>query len=140
MVCGPAVSNRAEDFAVVGFDDVIEAKTAVPALTTISVDPQGIGQRAAQMLLKQINAGKPEAERPSVRAPDRARELRRGRQQSWEEIGMTLRWGLIGASTIAREWVIGAIRTTGGDVLSVMSSSAGRARAYAAENGTAKAR
>ncbi|MGM4984103.1 MULTISPECIES: LacI family DNA-binding transcriptional regulator [Rhizobium] len=50
------------DFAVVGFDDVIEAQTAVPALTTISVDPQGMGRRAAQLLLKQINAGKVEAE------------------------------------------------------------------------------
>lgn len=50
------------DFAVVGFDDVIEAKTTVPALTTISVDPQSMGRRAAQMLLKQINAGKVEAE------------------------------------------------------------------------------
>ena len=50
------------DFAVVGFDDVIEAKSAVPALTTVSVDPQGMGRRAAQLLLKQINAGKPDAE------------------------------------------------------------------------------
>jgi LacI family transcriptional regulator len=50
------------DFAVVGFDDVIEAKTAVPALTTVSVDPQGMGGRAAQLLLKQINAGKADAE------------------------------------------------------------------------------
>lgn len=50
------------DFGVVGFDDVIEAKAAVPALTTISVDPQGMGRRAAQLLLKQINAGKAEAE------------------------------------------------------------------------------
>jgi LacI family transcriptional regulator len=50
------------DFAVVGFDDVIEAKTAVPALTTISADPQGMGRRAAQLLLKQISAGKVDAE------------------------------------------------------------------------------
>jgi LacI family transcriptional regulator len=50
------------DFAVVGFDDVIEAKTAVPALTTVSVDPQGFGRRAAQLLLKQINAGRAEPE------------------------------------------------------------------------------
>ena len=57
------------DFGVVGFDDVIEAETAVPALTTISVDPQGMGRRAAQMLLKQINAGRvePEAIVSSVR-------------------------------------------------------------------------
>lgn len=51
-----------QDFGVVGFDDVIEAKAAVPGLTTIAVDPQGMGQRAAQLLLKQINSGKAEAE------------------------------------------------------------------------------
>lgn len=50
-----------------------------------------------------------------------------------------IRWGLIGASTIAREWVIGAIRASGGEVVSVMSSSAERGAAYAAENGIAKA-
>lgn len=48
------------------------------------------------------------------------------------------RWGLIGASTIAREWVIGAIRATGGEVVSVMSTSAERGAAYAEENGIAK--
>ncbi|MCA1492915.1 Gfo/Idh/MocA family oxidoreductase [Ensifer sp. NBAIM29] len=47
-------------------------------------------------------------------------------------------WGLIGASTIAREWVIGAIRAAGGDVVSVMSSSAERGATYAQENGIAK--
>lgn len=51
-----------KDFGVVGFDDVIEAKTAVPALTTVSIDPQGMGRRAAQLLLKQINSGAPEAQ------------------------------------------------------------------------------
>lgn len=49
------------------------------------------------------------------------------------------RWGLIGASTIAKEWVIGAIRAAGDEVVSVMSTSAGRGQAYAAENGIAKA-
>lgn len=48
---------------------------------------------------------------------------------------MSIRWGLIGASNIAREWVIEAIRATGGEVVSVMSSSAERARAYADSNG-----
>jgi 1,5-anhydro-D-fructose reductase (1,5-anhydro-D-mannitol-forming) len=48
------------------------------------------------------------------------------------------RWGLIGASNIAREWVIGAIRATGGEVVSVMSSNAERAKDYAAANGIAK--
>ncbi|UPA23969.1 Gfo/Idh/MocA family protein [Shinella oryzae] len=49
------------------------------------------------------------------------------------------RWGLIGASTIAREWMIGAIRATGGDVVSVMSTSAERGRKYADDHGIAKA-
>jgi 1,5-anhydro-D-fructose reductase (1,5-anhydro-D-mannitol-forming) len=49
-----------------------------------------------------------------------------------------VKWGLIGASTIAREWMIGAIRATGGDVISVMSRDAERGHAYAAENNIAK--
>ncbi|WP_313193236.1 Gfo/Idh/MocA family oxidoreductase [Shinella zoogloeoides] len=49
------------------------------------------------------------------------------------------RWGLIGASTIAKEWVISAIRATGGEVVSVMSTSAERGKTYAAEQGIAKA-
>jgi len=48
---------------------------------------------------------------------------------------MTVRWGLVGASTIAREWVIEAIRAADGTVSSVMSSNPERARKYAAENG-----
>ncbi len=49
---------------------------------------------------------------------------------------MTVRWGLIGASTIAREYMIGAIRAQpDGEVAAVMSSSAERAAAYAGENG-----
>ncbi|PRD42825.1 LacI family transcriptional regulator [Phyllobacterium phragmitis] len=71
-VCDGLRSARMEpgvDFGIVGFDDVIEAKTAVPALTTVSVDPQGMGQRAAQLLLKQINSEKvePETQTLSVR-------------------------------------------------------------------------
>ncbi|HUG63032.1 MAG TPA: gfo/Idh/MocA family oxidoreductase, partial [Methylomirabilota bacterium] len=35
---------------------------------------------------------------------------------------MTIRWGLIGASTIAREWMIGAFRAQpDGEVVAVMS-------------------
>jgi 1,5-anhydro-D-fructose reductase (1,5-anhydro-D-mannitol-forming) len=48
------------------------------------------------------------------------------------------RWGLIGASTIAREWVIGAIRATGGEVVSVTSTNAERGKTYAAEQGIAR--
>jgi 1,5-anhydro-D-fructose reductase (1,5-anhydro-D-mannitol-forming) len=48
------------------------------------------------------------------------------------------RWGLIGASTIAHEWAIDAIRATGGDVVSVMSTNAERGGKYAAEHKIAK--
>ncbi len=47
---------------------------------------------------------------------------------------MSVRWGLIGASTIAKQWVIGAIRATGGEVACVMSSDAARGAAYARDN------
>jgi 1,5-anhydro-D-fructose reductase (1,5-anhydro-D-mannitol-forming) len=47
-------------------------------------------------------------------------------------------WGLIGASTIAHEWVIDAIRTVGGEIVSVMSTSAERGAAYARDHGIAK--
>lgn len=45
-----------------------------------------------------------------------------------------LNWGLIGASTIASEHLIGAFRANGGKVISVLSSSAERARDYAARH------
>lgn len=48
---------------------------------------------------------------------------------------MTIRWGLIGASTIAKQYMIDAIRAQAdGEVVSVMSSSADRATSYAKEN------
>ena len=52
---------------------------------------------------------------------------------------MTIRWGLIGASTIAGQFMISAIRSQpDGEVVAVMSSSAERAASYARENGIAK--
>jgi 1,5-anhydro-D-fructose reductase (1,5-anhydro-D-mannitol-forming) len=50
-----------------------------------------------------------------------------------------LRWGLVGASTIAAEHMIDAFRANGGDVVAVMSSDAGRATQYAAKHGIGKA-
>lgn len=42
------------EFAIVGFDDVVEARHYVPTLTSISVDTPGLGERAAHMVLKMI--------------------------------------------------------------------------------------
>lgn len=46
-----------------------------------------------------------------------------------------VRWGLIGATTIAREWMIEAIREAGGEIVSVMSTSTDRGKAFAEEFG-----
>lgn len=46
-----------------------------------------------------------------------------------------LRWGLVGASTIGREWVINAIRQTGGEIACVFSTDSQRGAAYANEFG-----
>ena len=53
---------------------------------------------------------------------------------------MTVGWGFIGASTIAREHVLNAVRVHGeGEVVAIMSSDAERARSMAAAHGIAKA-
>ncbi|MEO8668648.1 MAG: Gfo/Idh/MocA family oxidoreductase, partial [Bauldia sp.] len=46
-----------------------------------------------------------------------------------------IRWGLIGATVIGREWMINAIRAAGGEIVAVMSTDAARGRAYAEEFG-----
>ena len=45
------------DMAVIGFDDTIEARHASPPLTTVSVAAGDLGERAGQMLLRQIEGG-----------------------------------------------------------------------------------
>jgi LacI family transcriptional regulator len=42
------------DFAVVGFDDIAEARQMAPPLTTVAVDGEGLGERAARLLLRLI--------------------------------------------------------------------------------------
>ena len=50
------------EFAVIGFDDIEEAKHALPALTTVAVNGRSLGSRAAQLLMRHIASGdsKPE--------------------------------------------------------------------------------
>jgi 1,5-anhydro-D-fructose reductase (1,5-anhydro-D-mannitol-forming) len=50
-----------------------------------------------------------------------------------------LRWGLIGASTIAAEHMIGAFRANGGVVVAMMSANADRGESYAKKHGIARA-
>jgi 1,5-anhydro-D-fructose reductase (1,5-anhydro-D-mannitol-forming) len=50
-----------------------------------------------------------------------------------------LRWGAIGASWIAEDWMLPAIRETGAEVVAVASHDAARATSYAARNGIAAA-
>ena len=47
-------------------------------------------------------------------------------------------WGLIGASTIASEHMIGAIRANGGEVVAVLSSDASRGQNYAETHGISR--
>lgn len=51
-----------QGFAVIGFDDVQEAVHADPPLTTIAVDVMGLGERAAQTVLRMIETGRNIAE------------------------------------------------------------------------------
>jgi 1,5-anhydro-D-fructose reductase (1,5-anhydro-D-mannitol-forming) len=50
-----------------------------------------------------------------------------------------MQWGLIGASTIAAQHMIGAIRATGGEILAVASTLQDRAQEFAETNGTGTA-
>lgn len=50
-------------------------------------------------------------------------------------MGKRIGWGLMGASTIAREWMIDAIRSqSGNEIVAVMSADAGRGKAFAQAN------
>jgi 1,5-anhydro-D-fructose reductase (1,5-anhydro-D-mannitol-forming) len=50
-----------------------------------------------------------------------------------------MRWGLVGASTIAEQHMIGAIRATGGEVAAVVSTTVARATDFARKHGIAAA-
>jgi LacI family transcriptional regulator len=50
------------DFAVVGFDDIVEAQHYVPPLSSVSVDTPGLGERAAHAVLKMIQSRSTRAE------------------------------------------------------------------------------
>ncbi|MDZ4133970.1 MAG: substrate-binding domain-containing protein, partial [Paracoccaceae bacterium] len=43
-----------QDFGVIGFDNIAEAALGRPALTTVAIEPQQIGEQAATLLLRRI--------------------------------------------------------------------------------------
>ena len=45
------------DFAVIGFDDIEEAKHTLPALSSVAVNGRNLGSRAAQLLMRQLASG-----------------------------------------------------------------------------------
>jgi 1,5-anhydro-D-fructose reductase (1,5-anhydro-D-mannitol-forming) len=47
----------------------------------------------------------------------------------------SVRWGLIGATVIGREWMVAAIREAGGEIIAVMSTDPARGAAYREEFG-----
>jgi LacI family transcriptional regulator len=55
------------DFAVIGFDDIEEAKHTLPALTSVAVNGRNLGSRAAQLLMRQLASGDFEPE--TVQSP-----------------------------------------------------------------------
>lgn len=58
-----------EDFALTGFDDVAEASVSVPPLTTIAVDPRGLGRQSAELILERLR--NPETDTAHTIAPVR---------------------------------------------------------------------
>jgi len=46
-----------KEFAVIGFDDIEEAKHTLPALTTVAVNGRSLGSRAAQLLMRHLAGG-----------------------------------------------------------------------------------
>ena len=45
-----------QDFAIVGFDNIADAALVRPALTTVAISPEQIGEAAIELLLKRIEA------------------------------------------------------------------------------------
>src|SRR5262245_29044277 len=51
-----------KDFAIVGFDDIVEAAHYVPPLTSVSVDTPALGERAAHVVLRMMQTRSTRAE------------------------------------------------------------------------------
>ena len=149
------------DFGVVGFDDAREAGRHAPRSPPSPSTRPGSGHgplRAAPRndRVRPEERGRADHERPPrgcaraagyARAESGHRGLRRrappmlrGAHAPNREGGrMTVRWGFVGASTIAREHVLNAVRAHGGgEVVALMSSDPERARSFAAAHGIAR--
>ena len=130
----PRGMTAGRDFAVVGFDDVADARLIQPrAHHGGGREPPrwASAPRPSCSTSWRGERGRPTALHRRGQA-DRPRLVRCGPvvpQRKLPEMTAKLGWGLIGASTIAKEHMIGAIRAQpGGEVVAVMSSDAARGR------------
>jgi LacI family transcriptional regulator len=57
------------DVSVVGFDGIADAALVHPALTTIAIEPMGLGEAAAEQLLRRI--ADPKGPRQRIVVPPR---------------------------------------------------------------------
>ena len=76
------------DFAVIGFDDIEEAKHNAPPLTTISADTRGLGSAPRESLLMRQIRREDSRRNGAVPAnePDHSRILRRRILQTEESV------------------------------------------------------
>ena len=102
------------DFAVVGFDDIARRPPDPPRLTTVAGRKPPPRRAAAAILLEQLGPGKA-AHRSPATAKLVVRAWRPASNRKPPDMTENLGWGLIGASTIGKEHMIGAIRAQGGE-------------------------
>lgn len=70
--------------------------------------------------------------------PETPRDIRLG-LTSAENVAFPLRWGIIGAGEISRQWVLSSRHCEGATMAAVAARSADRARAFAAQHGVEEA-
>ena len=70
--------------------------------------------------------------------PETPRDVRLGLTRA-EDVAFPLRWGIIGAGDISRQWVLSSRECEGATMAAVAARSGDRARAFAARHGVEKA-
>ena len=77
-------------------------------------------------------------ENENILPPETPRDVRLGLTRA-EDVAFPLRWGIIGAGEISRQWVLSSRECEGATMAAVAARSGDRARAFAARHGVEKA-